>query len=52
MYGYCTECDTLTPTAIFSNTLCAKHVEIAYQAVLDSATSEDWEAAYARMGRA
>lgn len=49
MYGYCTECDTLTPTAIYSNTLCVKHFVDAYQAVLDTASSEDWEAAYARM---
>lgn len=49
MYGYCTECDTLTPTAIYSNTRCIKHYWDAYQSVLDTASPEDWDAAYARL---
>lgn len=52
MYGYCTKCDTLTPTAIYSNTLCVKHCEDAIQAVIDTASPGDWEAAYVRMAGA
>ena len=48
MYGYCTKCDTLTATAIYSTALCASHWEESYTAVLEAASAADWEAAYAR----
>lgn len=51
MIRHCEECVTegkLHAVAIYSRTLCARHVEAEFQRVLSEATAQDWAAAHAR----
>lgn len=54
MPDYCNECASdgkLTRVAIYSRTQCATHWEAEYNAVLDSATPDEWKRANETLDR-